>query len=60
MHVVQSGKRMKKCSIILPILVAQDPDVKDIQRIEVIKEGEFLHVEVVAEVDPSHTRRLYR
>lgn len=36
-------------------LVAEDPDVKDIQRVEVVKEGEFLHVEVVAEVDPSHT-----
>ena len=36
-------------------LVAQDSDVKDIQRVEVIKEGEFLHVEIVAEVDPSHT-----
>ncbi|NYF26220.1 cation diffusion facilitator family transporter [Sporosarcina sp. JAI121] len=36
-------------------IVAEDPDVKDIQRIEVIKEGEFLHVEIVAEVDPSHT-----
>ncbi|MEK3937553.1 cation diffusion facilitator family transporter [Sporosarcina sp. FSL W7-1349] len=36
-------------------LVAEDPDVMDIQRVEVIKEGEFLHVEVVAEVDPAHT-----
>ena len=36
-------------------LIAEDPDVIDIQRVEVIKEGEFLHVEVVAEVDPSHT-----
>jgi cation diffusion facilitator family transporter len=36
-------------------LVAEDPDVVDIQRVEVIKEGEFLHVEVVAEVDPSLT-----
>ncbi|WP_203249240.1 cation diffusion facilitator family transporter [Sporosarcina beigongshangi] len=36
-------------------LVAEDPDVKDIQRVEVVKEGEFLHVEVVAEVDPSHS-----
>ncbi len=36
-------------------LVAEDPDVKDIQRVEVIKEGEFLHVEIVAEVDPTHT-----
>lgn len=36
-------------------LVAEDPDVKDIQRVEVIKEGEFLHVEVVVEVDSSQT-----
>lgn len=36
-------------------LVAEDPDVKDIQRVEVIKEGEFLHVEIVAEVDASLT-----
>lgn len=36
-------------------IVAQDPDVKDIQRIEVVKEGEFLHVEIVLEVAPSHT-----
>ena len=49
---------MKKCSIISHISLQQTPDVKDIQRVEVIKEGEFLHVEVVAEVDPSHTRRL--
>ena len=36
-------------------LVAEDPDVKDLQRVEVLKEGEFLHVEIVAEVDPSLT-----
>lgn len=36
-------------------LVAADPDIKDIQRVEVVKEGEFLHVEIVVEVDPSHT-----
>lgn len=36
-------------------LVAADKDVKDIQRIEVVKEGEFLHVEVVVEVMPSLT-----
>ncbi|MHA6261258.1 cation diffusion facilitator family transporter [Sporosarcina sp. CAU 1771] len=36
-------------------IVAEDPDVKDIQRIEVVKEGEFLHVEIVVEVTPSHT-----
>lgn len=36
-------------------IVAMDKDVQDIQRLEVIKEGEFLHVEVVLEVDPTHT-----
>lgn len=36
-------------------IVARDPDIKDIQRIEVIKEGEFLHVEIIVEVSPSHT-----
>lgn len=36
-------------------IVAADKDVKDIQRLEVIKEGEFLHVEVVLEVTSSHT-----
>ena len=28
-------------------IIAADPDVKDIQRVEVVKEGEFLHVETV-------------
>lgn len=36
-------------------IVAADEDVKDIQRLEVVKEGEFLHVEVVLEVTASHT-----
>ncbi|GKV56900.1 cation diffusion facilitator transporter [Sporosarcina sp. NCCP-2222] len=39
----------------IAFLVAEDPDIKDIQKVEVIKEGEFLHVEVVAEVDPTKT-----
>ncbi|MGN7477583.1 cation diffusion facilitator family transporter [Solibacillus silvestris] len=34
-------------------LVMEDPHVKDIARLEVIKEGEFLHVELIAETDPS-------
>lgn len=34
-------------------LVFEHKDVKDIQKLAVIKEGEFLHVELVAEVDPS-------
>ena len=36
-------------------IVAMDSDVKDIQHIEVVKEGEFLHVQVTAEVNPTHT-----
>lgn len=34
-------------------LVIADPNVADIKRLEVIKEGEFLHVELVAETDPN-------
>lgn len=34
-------------------LVMEDPNIKDIARLEVIKEGEFLHVELVAETDPK-------
>lgn len=33
-------------------LVLDNPNIKDIVRLEVIKEGEFLHVELVAEADP--------
>ncbi len=36
-------------------LVMADPDVKDIQGITVIKEGEDLHVELEIEVDPKIT-----
>lgn len=34
-------------------LVMEDPNVTDIQRLEVVKEGEFLHVELIAETDPN-------
>lgn len=34
-------------------LVMEDPNVTDIARLEVVKEGEFLHVELVAETDPN-------
>ncbi|WP_042460907.1 cation diffusion facilitator family transporter [Neobacillus dielmonensis] len=36
-------------------MVMADPDVKDIQDITVIKEGEDLHVELEIEIDPSLT-----
>ncbi|SMQ84093.1 cation diffusion facilitator family transporter [Bacillus sp. OV166] len=36
-------------------LVMEDPDVKDVQGITVIKEGEDLHVELEIEVDPKLT-----
>lgn len=32
-------------------LISENPHVKDIQRLEVIKEGEFLHVETEVEID---------
>lgn len=34
-------------------LVLEDPNIADIKRLEVIKEGEFLHVELIAETDPA-------
>ncbi len=34
-------------------LVMDNPNIKDIVRLEVVKEGEFLHVELVAEADPN-------
>ncbi|MGX9135693.1 cation diffusion facilitator family transporter [Rummeliibacillus sp. JY-2-4R] len=34
-------------------LVLDDPNVKDIKKLVVLKEGEFLHVELIAEVDPT-------
>jgi divalent metal cation (Fe/Co/Zn/Cd) transporter len=36
-------------------LVMRDPDVKDIQGINVIKEGENFHVEIEIEIDPTLT-----
>lgn len=34
-------------------LVVDQQDVKDIKKLSVVKEGEYLHVELVAEVDPT-------
>ncbi len=34
-------------------LVMEDSNITDIQRLEVVKEGEFLHVELIAETDPN-------
>lgn len=36
-------------------LVLHDPDVRDIQHIMVIKEGEFFHAEIAIELDPTMT-----
>lgn len=49
------GETDEEMMIHIGNLVLQDPHVTDIKRIEVIKEGEFLHVEVVAETDPKHS-----
>ncbi|WP_102694236.1 cation diffusion facilitator family transporter [Rummeliibacillus pycnus] len=34
-------------------LVLDDPNIHDIKKLVVLKEGEFLHVELIAEVDPT-------
>lgn len=34
-------------------LLSDDEDVRDLQKVEVIKEGEVLHVEIIVEVDPT-------
>jgi len=34
-------------------LVSDHKDIQDIKKLEVLKEGEYLHVELVAEVDPT-------
>lgn len=34
-------------------VISENPNVKDIKELEVIKEGEFLHVKLVAEIDPT-------
>ena len=49
------GETDEEMMIHIGSLVMADPHVSDIARIEVIKEGEFLHVEVVAETDPDHS-----
>lgn len=36
-------------------IVSENPHVKDIQKLEVIKEGEYLHVEIIIEIDPKYT-----
>ncbi|WP_053363262.1 cation diffusion facilitator family transporter [Bacillus sp. FJAT-27251] len=36
-------------------MVIQDPDIKDLPRISVLKEGDEIHVEVKVEVDPAIT-----
>ncbi|MCZ8535182.1 cation diffusion facilitator family transporter [Psychrobacillus psychrodurans] len=36
-------------------IVSENEHVKDIQKLEVIKEGEYLHVEIVIEIDPQYT-----
>ncbi len=47
------GETDEEMMIHIGNLIMEDSHVKDIARLEVIKEGEFLHVEVVAETDPS-------
>lgn len=36
-------------------IVSENEHVKDIQKLEVIKEGEYLHVEIILEIDSKYT-----
>lgn len=36
-------------------LVMEDPHVSDIKKLDVVKEGEFLHVDLIAETDPNQS-----
>lgn len=36
-------------------IVSENEHVKDIQKLEVIKEGEYLHVEIILEIDAQYT-----
>lgn len=47
------GETDEEMMIHIGQLVMEDPHVKDIARLEVVKEGEFLHVELVAETNPE-------
>ena len=47
------GETDEEMMIHIGNLVMEDPHISDISRLEVIKEGEFLHVELIAETDPN-------
>lgn len=47
------GESDEEMMIHIGNLIIEDPNVTDIARLEVIKEGEFLHVELVAETNPD-------
>ena len=49
------GETDEEMMIHIGNLVMQNPQIQDIARLEVIKEGEFLHVELIAETDPNHS-----
>ncbi|SOC12484.1 cation diffusion facilitator family transporter [Ureibacillus xyleni] len=49
------GETDEEMQVHIGNLVMEDPHVTDIRRLEVIKEGEFLHVTVIAETDPNQS-----
>ncbi|WP_052130188.1 cation diffusion facilitator family transporter [Ureibacillus sinduriensis] len=49
------GETDEEMHIHIGNLVMEDPHVTDIRSLEVVKEGEFLHVELVAETDPNQS-----
>jgi len=49
------GETDEQMLVHIALIVSENEQVKDIQELEVIKEGEFLHVKLVAEIDPTLT-----
>jgi len=49
------GETDEEMQVHIGNMVMEDPHVTDIKRLEVVKEGEFLHVDLVAETDPNQS-----
>ncbi|RHW36840.1 cation diffusion facilitator family transporter [Lysinibacillus yapensis] len=49
------GENDEEMQVHIGNMVMEDPHITDIRSLEVIKEGEFLHVDLVAETDPNQS-----
>lgn len=49
------GENDEEMQVHIGNMVMEDPHITDIRSLEVIKEGEFLHVDLVAETDPDQS-----